>query len=180
MSNGYIGEIRIFPYLYAPRNWVYCDGQLIPISQNQALYSVIGNLYGGEPNYEMGVPDLRGRTVMGAGAGPGLTPREITKTDGSATVILDDASMPRHGHTATVDKRNASTNTPSSAVYLGGTKDVTDRKAILAYGPASGGMEPMAPGALAPAGQSQPHENRQPCLGTNFCIALMGDYPTRN
>lgn len=168
----YIGEIRIFAGMFAPKNWAICDGQLIAISQNTALFSVLGIKYGGDGENTFALPDLRDRVPMHWGAGPGLTPRQIGDIGGESRVTLTQLEMPRHGHTA-----NASDSTdqpsPGGAVWgsPGGRSD-----------PSMYNQEPdtnMNPQALQMAGGNQSHNNMQPYLGLNFIISLYGNYPSK-
>lgn len=169
MSEPFIAEIRIFAGSFAPRSWAFCDGQLLPISQNTALFSLIGTTYGGDGRSTTALPNLQGRVPMHPGNGPGLTSRRLGEATGTNDVALSQAQLPSHTHTLT-SFNNAITNTPSSSVGIG---------AAPIYGPDQN-MTDMADGILGDAGGSQAHNNMQPFLGINFIIALQGLYPSRS
>jgi len=182
MSEPFIAEIRILPYKFAPRSWATCDGQLLPISQNTALFSLIGNYYGGDGRTTVGLPNMQGRSPMHIGGngtssrGPGLSYHTLGEAGGEPTVTLYQSQIPQHSHLLKVSLDNPSTTDPSTNEYpskhygLGMVyKDVPP----TAY-------TQMAPEALAAAGGSQAHENRQPFLALQFCIALAGLYPSRS
>ena len=176
MSEPYIGEIQIFGFNFAPRGWAFCNGAIMPIQQNTALFALLGTQYGGNGQTTYQLPDLMNRAACSQGQGPGLTPRTIGETFGSGTVTLLQQEMPNHTHTLqffnqgdpakrlSTPQANAALNLPSQA-------------ASKFFAPA-GGMTALAPTALQPAGGSQPHENRQPYLALNFCIALQGVFPS--
>ncbi|MFD2673523.1 phage tail protein [Marinicrinis sediminis] len=170
----YTGEIRIFAGSFAPRSWALCDGQLLPISNNTALFSLLGTTYGGNGTSTFALPDLRGRAPMHHGAGPGLSPRVVGEIGGSSTVTLIEAEMPEHTHTP---HGQGTANQQSPINHIWGTP--------------SGGFTPpkyyapspntsMHPLAIGPTGGSQPHNNCQPYLGINFIICLYGIYPPRS
>lgn len=174
MSNPYIAEIRIFPLNFAPRGFAACNGQILPISQFSALFSLIGTYYGGNGTSNFALPNLQGSAPMHQGIGSGLTQRDIGETGGVPTVTLTQSTMPLHAHSFSVDpaakaeKATTSGNTPSSAgtgntLYSSSAPNVT-----------------MNSGMLALNGSSAPHNNNQPFLALNFCIALQGVYPVRS
>ena len=179
MTDAFIGEIRILPYTFAPVDWGYCNGQLIPISQNQALFAIIGGTFGGDWRVSMGLPNLKARSPMGTGTGPGLTPRTLGEYGGIDGVTLYPQNMPNHDHTAYAYKQAGSQAAPQSTFFEGGPKSTTRGKGY-AYGPPDTNLTDMADEAMAYAGASYPHENRQPVLGTVFCMALEGMFPSRN
>ena len=174
----YIGEIRLMSFPFAPKGWAYCQGQLLPVAQNQALFSLLGTTYGGNGQTTFGLPDLRGRVLVGTGAGPGLSPYTQGQVGGTETVGLTPAQLPAHTHTsftgtvATADA--AELNSPNGAFPAPGSK------AQFAAGTpnASLGASSLPPTTEA-AGNGQPHENRQPSLVLNYAIALVGIYPSR-
>ena len=174
MSEPFIAEIRIFGFNFAPRSWAFCDGQLLPISQNTALFSLIGTTYGGDGRTTMALPNLQGRTPMHPGRGPGLTSRRLGERGGEETVTLSEAQMSSHNH------QIGAQNVP-----LGG---VTTPAGNILNHPASGNLYaadapavvPMAEQGLTNAGGSQMHNNMQPYLALNICIALQGLYPSRS
>jgi microcystin-dependent protein len=174
MSEPFIAEIRIFAGNFAPRGWAFCDGQLLPISQNTALFSLIGTTYGGDGRTTTALPNLEGRAPMHPGRGPGLTERRLGQKGGVETVTLSEAQMPNHTH-------------PMMAVDRNGE----DRQAVgRALGRSTGGpmyqtdsssnLVDLADAALPSTGGSQAHNNLQPFLAINFIIALVGLYPSRS
>ncbi len=171
MSEPFIAEVRLFAGTFAPRGWADCNGQLLPINQNQALFALLGTTYGGDGRVTFGLPDLRDRSAIHAGTGPGLSNRVLGETGGSATVTLSTAQIPAHHHglrAAAV----ATTGTPGATVAL------ADTAGAKVYRPASNPV-PMG-AALASTGLGQAHDNRQPYLGVRYIIALQGVFPSRN
>jgi microcystin-dependent protein len=168
----FVAEIRIFPFNFAPKGWAWCDGQLLPLSQNTALFSLLGTTYGGDGKSTFALPDLQGSAAMHPGQGPGLSLHDLGETGGSETVTLLESEIPSHAHTLRADLVDqADTNVPSPnasfAQSAGGTL----------YQSASNTQ--LGPDALAPAGGDQPHNNMQPYLTFYFNIALQGVYPPR-
>ena len=172
MSEPFLAEIRTLPYNFAPRGWAQCDGQILAISQNTALFALLGTTYGGNGITTFALPDLRGRFAMHAAQGPGLSPRTLGEMDGASTVSLLSIEMPMHGHTLQAGI------TPASTSPSGNVMAPTATGGGNAYR-APGTTTPMASAAISPAGGSQPHENRQPYQALNFCIALQGIFPQR-
>jgi len=172
MADPFIAEVRIFGFNFAPTGWAQCNGQLVPISQNTALFSLLGTAYGGDGRLTFALPNLQDALAIGAGAGLGLTPRAVGESGGSATVALTVAQMPAHGHALMAGTSPAS-NSPAAA-----TVTATGTGAPAFHSPAA--TTTMAGTALAAAGQGQPHENRPPSLALNFCIALQGVFPARS
>ncbi|MBA4175050.1 MAG: phage tail protein [Leptothrix sp. (in: Bacteria)] len=172
MSEPFIGEVRVFAGSFAPRNWAFCDGQLLPIAQNQALFSILGTTYGGDGRTNFALPDLRGRMPTHAGQGPGLTPHTLGERSGQPAVTLTAAQMPSHTHTLRAADGGATTGTPGPGVAMAATAGAK------VYRAASNLVATAAP--LASTGGAQAHENRQPFLGVNFIIALFGIFPSRN
>jgi microcystin-dependent protein len=172
MANPFIAEIRIFAGNFAPNGWAFCNGQLFPISQNTALFSLLGTTYGGNGTTNFALPDLRGCSPMHQGQGPGLTNRTLGEQGGEETVTLNVGQLPAHSHPLTAST-GASTNTP--------TNSVLGQSAAKIYGP-PGNLVPMAGVAVlpTPTGNSLPHDNRQPYLALNFIIALQGIFPPRS
>lgn len=180
MSEPFVGEIRQFPYSFAPHNFAYCAGQLIPIQQNTALYSILGVNYGGNGTSNFGLPNLQGRAMMHQGSGPGLTPRTIGETDGSPTVTLIQTEIPAHNHLMTVKMAGSpAVSATGSGGYLSISKS-SDTGSQQAYSNATTQLVPLAPTMVGLAGGGTAHENRQPYLVIPFCIALFGMFPSRN
>ena len=171
MADPFVAEIRIFPFNFAPKGWAWCDGQLMPLSQNTALFSLLGTTYGGNGKSNFALPDLQGRAPMHPGQGPGLSLFDLGQTGGSETVTLLQTEIPAHPHTVQVSQVPADQPVPTSQLTATVTTDNV-------YGPAQS-LQPMAPEALAPAGGSLPHNNMQPYLTFYFCIALQGVFPPR-
>jgi microcystin-dependent protein len=172
MADPFVAEIRIFPFNFAPKGWAWCDGQLLPLSQNTALFSLLGTTYGGNGKSNFALPDLQGRAPMHPGQGPGLSLHDLGETGGSETVTLLESEIPSHSHTLRASlsdgiSREAVGQNPASGI--GG---------IVAYA-APGALTQMSPNALTPAGGDQPHNNMQPYLTFYFCIALQGVFPPR-
>lgn len=180
MADPFYGEIRAFGFTYAPAGWAFCQGQNMPVAQNPALYSVIGNLYGGTPGQNFNLPDLRGRAPMGQGSGPGLTPRTVAQAVGTPTEKLLITQMPPHEHAIAVQTGNATASAPTgnflAAAVTGGSRPSPKS----AYAPEAPDA-PLAPAALTPfQGGGQPHSNMQPYLALNLCICLQGEvYPVK-
>jgi microcystin-dependent protein len=173
MTDPFVGEIRIFPLNFAVRGWALCNGQLLPLSQNTALFALLGTTYGGDGKTTFALPDLRGRAPMHAGAGPGLTPRDLGESPGESSVTLNLSQIPAHIHTETAESVPASISSPSGNVSLASANTAGARANV--YGP-EGDLAPMG----GTVGGGQPHDNRQPYLGLNFQIALQGIFPPRS
>jgi microcystin-dependent protein len=174
MSEPFIAEIRIFAGNFAPRSWAFCNGQLLPVSQNTALFSLIGTTYGGDGRTTTALPNLKGRLPMHPGRGPGLTSRRLGQRGGVEMVSLAESQMPNHNHTVRAFGFTSNTGTPtlstSIAVANGGGLFRTDTSSNMVSGSTS---------ALPATGGSQPHNNMQPFIAMNFIIALQGLYPSR-
>jgi microcystin-dependent protein len=172
MADPFVAEIRVFPFNFAPKGWAWCDGQLLPLSQNTALFSLLGTTYGGDGKSNFALPDLQGNAPMHPGQGPGLSLYDLGETGGSQTVTLLESEIPAHNH-----QINASV----------GDADLPAPGPLNAMGVAAGGfayaspgpLTSLAPEALAPAGGDQPHNNLMPFLTLYFCIALQGVFPPR-
>ena len=177
MSEPFIAEIRIFAGNFAPRGWAFCDGQLLPISQNTALFSLIGTTYGGDGRTTTALPNLQGRAPMHPGRGPGLTSRRLGERGGVETVTVSEAQMPNHNHTVPAFSSGfGSPITDPSDAYL---SQLTSNGNV--YNPTiSGSVVDMSDNALQNSGGSQAHNNMQPYLAINFIIALVGLYPSRS
>lgn len=170
----FVAEIRIFPFNFAPKGWAFCDGQILPLSQNTALFSLLGTTYGGDGKSNFALPDLQGRAPMHPGQGPGLSLHDLGEQGGSDTVSLLESEIPSHAHTLRVATDPAELNAASP------TRSLTRSNGGSAYqSNTTQNLVSMSPNALAPAGGDQPHNNMQPYLTLNFCIALQGVYPPR-
>ena len=173
MSEPFIAEVRIFAGNFAPRNWAFCNGRLLPIAQNTALFSLIGTTYGGDGRTTTALPNLEGRAPMHPGRGPGLTSRRLGERGGVETVALTEAQMAQHNHAMMANSGTGERSEPTSASTFARSAGGN------VYGPPNS-LVPLADAALPPAGGNQPHNNLQPFLAVNFIIALFGLYPSRS
>ena len=183
MSEPFIAEIRIMPYTFAPRNWAWCQGQTMPISSNTSLYALIGTTYGGDGRTNFVLPDLKARVPMHPGQGIGLTRRNLGQNTGTNTVALSVNEMPSHKHKAQVSISGRSdTNQPSSNRLPHMLYDTSASKTKSAYVKPidSASLTQMSSSSVSNTGATAEHENRQPFLGVNFCIALTGLFPSRS
>jgi microcystin-dependent protein len=171
MSDQFVAEIRIFGFNFAPTGWALCDGQLMPISQNTALFSLLGTMYGGDGKSTFALPNLQGNAALHQGQGPGLSERFVGEMGGSASVTLLESEMPLHPHTLSASLIPADGPNPTGAYTAAPGND------NLYAAPA--GLQAMAVQCLPVAGGSLPHNNMQPYLTMNFCIALQGVFPPR-
>ncbi|HEX8745230.1 MAG TPA: tail fiber protein [Thermoleophilaceae bacterium] len=172
MADPFVAEIRIFPFNFAPKGWAWCDGQLLPLSQNTALFSLLGTTYGGNGKSNFALPNLQGSAPMHPGQGPGLSLHDLGETGGSETVSLLESEIPAHPHTLRASAGDADLQSP-------GPNNVLALSAgAFAYGPPPANAQ-FAPQALTPAGGDQPHNNMMPYLTFYFCIALQGVFPAR-
>jgi microcystin-dependent protein len=170
MADPFVAEIRIFPFNFAPTGWAMCDGQILPISQNTALFSLLGTTYGGDGKTTYALPDLQGSAPMHPGQGQSL--HDLGETGGSDTVTLLASEIPAHSHSLIASRSDANSQSPVGqlpAVGVGG----------IAIYAAPGAVTSLAPAALTPQGSSSPHNNLMPYLTLNFCIALQGVFPPR-
>ena len=176
MSSPFVAEIRIFPFNFAPKGWAFCDGQLMMISQNTALFSLLGTTYGGDGKSTFALPDLQGAAPVQQGQGPGLSQYFLGEATGSETVTLLTSEMPAHNHTMEADFNhfNAKATSPNGAVLVNDSPKLT-----FANAPAAPNLQTMNPAMISVAGGSQPHNNMMPYLTLNYCIALQGVYPPR-
>lgn len=172
----YLGEIRIVGFNFAPRGWALCNGQILSIAQNTALFSLLGTTYGGNGTTTFALPNFQDTAPMNFGNGPGLTPRSLGENGGSTGVTLINTELPAHTHSVAASNNAASSNDPTGALWAatGGP-----RGGVPTYTTNGGSPALMNIGAVTPQGQSQPHNNLQPYLTLNFVIALQGIYPTR-
>jgi microcystin-dependent protein len=173
MSDPFLAEIRIFPFSFAPKGWALCDGQLMPISQNTALFSLLGTTYGGDGKSTFALPNVQGSAVMHPGQGPGLSLHDLGETGGSTTVTLLVSEIPSHAHTLNASQADGGDRSPSSERFASGIGGVN------MYAPPAA-LTSFAPDMAPPAGGGLPHNNLQPYLTMNFCIALQGVFPARS
>lgn len=170
MAEPYIGEIKMWACNFAPRGWAYCDGQLLPISQNTALFSILGTTYGGDGRTTLGVPNLKDRAPMHYGSGPGLTPRRLGQFDGQDEVTLATTQIAEHNHLVNTDKADGDHEEPEDR-YLAKASYHTNTTENLIN---------IHSAAIATTGGGQSHENQQPFQVVGFCVALVGQYPSRS
>ena len=175
MSNPFVAEIRIFCGNFAPKGWALCDGQLMPISQNTALFSLLGTTYGGDGKSTFALPNLQGCAPMQAGQGPGLSLRDLGELGGEQSVTLLQTEMPAHAHTAVASAGSNQTspvnNAWASGQKLGGGN---------LYTPTSNQNVQMNPFGTSISGGNQPHNNMPPFLGLTFILAMQGVFPPRS
>ena len=174
MSDSFIGQISLFSFEFAPRNWAACNGQLVSISQNNALYALIGTAYGGDGVNTFALPDLRGRVPIGYGASAQSGMVALGQRGGSEAVTLTQANLPSHTHALNGSTQVATRRIPTGRMLA------TDTSTNAEYYAPPGQVTALSPDAIGPTGGSQPHENRQPYLAINYCIALYGVFPSRN
>jgi len=173
MANPFVAEIRILPVNFSPAGWAFCDGQILPISQNTALFSLFGTTYGGDGASTFALPNMQGSAPMHPGQGPGLSLHDLGETGGSDTVTLSQAEIPAHTHTLGAAVIQALVKLPGANVAMAHSRNGN------AYQDTSGNLVAMNSNAIGLAGSSQPHNNMQPYLTLNFCIALQGVFPSR-
>lgn len=172
MSEPFLAEIRIVGFTFAPRGWAFCDGQILTITQNQSLYSLLGTTYGGDGRTTFALPELRGRTPMHVGTGFEST-YTLGQKAGEETHSVSVAEMPAHNHVLQANSSAADVRVPNDNVFANAD--------VNAFRSAAGATaQSMHPGTLLPAGGGQAHENMSPYLALNFCIALQGLFPSRN
>jgi len=177
MSNPFVAEVRIFTGNFAPKGWALCDGQLLPISQNTALFSLLGTTYGGDGKSNFALPNLQCCAPMQAGQGPGLSLRDLGETGGEQTVTLLQTEMPAHSHTAQATTDLTTPNaSPANNIWASGQKGFGN-----VYTPSVSGQNvQMNPLGTSIAGGNLPHNNMPPFLGLTFIIALQGVFPARS
>lgn len=176
--DAYLGEIRIFGGTFAPNNWAFCDGSLLPISRFTALFSLLGTMYGGDGRVTFGLPNLQNSVPIGAGTGPGLTLRELGEMGGTQAETLMMTEMPAHTHSPMGFAHDGATNNPTGAVWAQSSKPSHSGPVPVNLYAATPDTT-MAASALGVSGGSQPHNNMQPFLGLNFIICLNGIFPQR-
>ncbi|UES54141.1 phage tail protein [Roseibium aggregatum] len=172
MSEPFVGEIRMFAGNFAPRGWAYCDGQLLAVSQNDALFSLLGTIYGGDGRTTFGLPDMRGRIPLHAGTGPGLSPRRLGSKSGSEKETLTGNQLASHSHGFNANTGLADQTSPAMHVPAAGA-------GVSFYADASQDIS-MAQDMISNTGGSQSHTNLMPTICVHFIIALYGVYPSRH
>jgi microcystin-dependent protein len=174
MSDVFIGQLMLVPYNFAPKGFAFCNGQLIPISQNTALFSLLGTTYGGDGKSNFALPNLQGRIPIGSGQAPGLSLYDLGQEGGSDTVALLVSEMPAHNHNIQVDTLKSSATDPTNAYLAKGNNAGTP------YAPGNSSLtQPLAANALKAAGGGLPHNNLAPYLTMTWIIALQGIFPAR-
>jgi microcystin-dependent protein len=173
MADPFVAEIRVFPFNFAPKGWAWCDGQLLPLSQNTALFSLLGTTYGGNGKSNFALPDLQGSAAMHPGQGPGLSLHDLGETGGVENVSLLQSEMPFHTHSVNTSLGSADLQAPSSLNVI------AEADGSVFKATPFGAQQTMAPQALAAAGGDLPHNNLQPYLTFFFNIALQGVFPPR-
>lgn len=188
MSNPFLGQIEVFGFGFAPKNWVQCRGQILPIQQYQALFALLGTTYGGNGVNTFALPDLQGRVPLGVGNDSTGGQWTSGQKGGSESIVLQTSQMPAHTHQVRAAGNtdvSGNTNIPSNTVGLGQTTgEDSGQKTMTVYAFASGSVSSnyvaLNASAISTGGSSQPHENRMPSLVMNFCISLAGVFPSRN
>jgi microcystin-dependent protein len=174
MSDPFVAEVRIFGFNFAPKGWAFCNGQILPISQNTALFSLLGTNYGGDGKSTFALPNLNnGSGVLSSGQGPGLSDRFIGEQGGAEAVTLLSSELPSHGHTLQATNTPADVSSPTPTTALARTTGKMGYAAAAALTPLNTAAISMAPG------QSVPHNNMMPYLVLNYCIAMQGIFPPR-
>lgn len=173
---GTIGEIRLFAGNFAPRNWALCQGQILSISQNTALFSILGTTYGGNGQTTFALPDLRGRVAVSQGQGPGLSPVDLGQVSGAENVTLTTSQLPAHNHSMQVNNNTTGMATTAQGNFLNSKTE--SGESVAASGPSSAAT--LNPTTIGITGGSQPFSIMQPYLGLNYIICLFGIFPSRN
>ena len=171
MADPFVAEVRIFPFNFPPKGWAFCDGQILPLSQNTALFSLLGTTYGGDGKSNFALPDMQGNVAIHPGQGSGLSLYDLGEMGGSDTVTLLESEIPVHTHSVNASQSDGTDQIPTGSRYAGGV-------GIGQYG-APTNLTNLSPNAIAPAGASSPHNNLMPYLTLNFNIALQGVFPPR-
>jgi microcystin-dependent protein len=172
MAEPFIGEIKMFAGNFAPKGWAFCNGQVLPLAQNQALFAILGTTYGGNGVNNFALPNLQASVPIHFGQGAGLPPFVLGQTGGEESHTLTSNEIPNHTHTVNAVSDPGNINVPTNALWA------TSVARVSQYGPTTDTT--MSSAALGPGGSSLPHENRQPYLTVNFIIALVGIFPSRN
>lgn len=181
MAQPYVGQIIIFGGNFAPAGWMMCQGQLLPISENETLFQLIGTTYGGDGQSTFALPDLRGRAPVHMGQGNSLSNYVIGQASGTESVTLTTQQIPSHNHTVLANNSDATANTPKGNFLA--NEGGSGKNQVFLYAPwdnTPANMTTLLPTMVQPAGGSQPHENRQPLLVLNYIISLFGVFPSQN
>ena len=173
MSDQFLAEIRIFPFNFPPTGWAFCNGQLMPISQNTALFALLGTYYGGDGKSTFALPNLQGAAPMQTGQGQGLSERFLGEMSGTEFVTLLTSEMPFHTHNVMASTEDGEFKPPAPNRILGRSINA------FLYQSSNAGLQMMSPQQLGIAGGNLPHNNMQPYLALNYCIALQGIFPQR-
>lgn len=173
MADPFVAEIRAFPFNFAPRGWAWCDGQLLPLSQNTALFSLLGTTYGGDGKSNFALPNLNGRAAMHPGQGPGLSLHDLGEQGGEETVTLLQSEIPSHSHVVITSQEEGESRRPVAGHYV--AKSAPGAR----FAPTGTPSVPMAPTAMSVAGSGLPHNNMMPYLTFYYAIALQGVFPPR-
>jgi microcystin-dependent protein len=179
MSDPFVAEIRIFPFNFAPKGWAFCDGQLLPLSQNTALFSLLGTMYGGDGKSNFALPNMQGNVPLFFGQGPGLSLYDEGETGGSQTVTLLDSEMPSHSHSLVATTASGTTADPNGMLFADGNWSFQGSSGKEQYYTVTAPAATMNAQMVGFSGSSFPHNNLMPYLTLNFCIALQGVYPPR-
>jgi microcystin-dependent protein len=178
MSEPFLGQIMLVGFNFAPQGWAFCNGQLLSISQNTALFSLLGTTYGGNGTTNFALPDLRGRAAVGFGQGPGLSNYDLGQSTGSEMVTLTVGQMPAHNHLVAANAATATASSPGGADLA--QSDLRGTGAVNTYStPPMSAPVTLDPATVQPSGGSGPHPNIQPVLALNYIIALQGIFPSR-
>ncbi len=177
MSDPFVGEIKMFAGNFAPRGWAFCDGQLMAVSQNDALFSLLGTIYGGDGRTTFALPDMRSRIPIHAGSGPGLSPRRLGSRGGQESVTLMQQELPSHNHSFDASTAEATLQVPHNNVVANVAKDSGQSPKYLA---AEAPTVALNSQSIGNAGGGQAHFNLQPTLCINYIISLFGIYPSRS
>jgi microcystin-dependent protein len=180
MADPFVAEVRMFGFNFAPTGWAQCNGQLLPISQNTALFSLLGTQYGGDGKSTFALPDMQGNGCMHQGQGQGLSERFIGEMSGSDSVTLLISEIPAHNHNFMASNNDPATGAPNLQQPAKGAWDSGAESGVIAFYQTVAQNATMAFQALSPAGGDLPHNNLQPYLTINFCIALQGVFPPRS
>ena len=178
MAEPFVGQVCSFGFNFAPINWAFCNGQIVPIDQNTTLFQLLGTTFGGDGVTTFQLPDLRGRVPLNQGQGQSLSNYVMGQVTGSESITLTSGQIPAHIHSVATSNTPGTTNVPSTSVFL--SDEGPGTPAVTTYTPGAPATQvALAGSTISPSGSSVGHENRQPYLAVNFCIALVGIYPSQ-